>query len=92
MLVISTQQQDSMLRSLHAKEILVNARRDSTDLQTPFGDEADTDVLWFIGNTEVGTKPAEETNNNDFWDIEWLDRAMEEVEVMHEDGGEEGVD
>jgi hypothetical protein len=42
----------------------------------------------FIDNTEVGTKPSEETNNNDLWDIERLDRSMEEGEVRFEDGGE----
>lgn len=82
-------QRDSMLRSLHAKEIPVNTRRNVIDLQILFGEEAITDVLRFIDETEVGTKPVGETNNNDSWDIERLDQSMEEGDVMLE-GGEEG--
>jgi hypothetical protein len=41
-------QRDKMLRGLHAKKISVNTKRDATDLQTLFGKEAITDVLWFI--------------------------------------------
>lgn len=35
------------------------------DLQTLLGDEATTDVLWIIANTDVGTKPVSEMKNDD---------------------------
>jgi hypothetical protein len=56
-------------------------------LQTLFGDKAVTDVRRFIDNTEVGKKPAAETNNNDSWDIERLVRSTDGGDVTLEDGG-----
>lgn len=43
-----------------------------------------TDVLQFIEDTEVGKKLAGESNNNDWWDVERMDRSADEEDVVVE--------
>jgi hypothetical protein len=81
-------QRDSMMRGLRARKVPVSAMRDRADLETLFGEEATTEVLQFIENTEVGRPPVKEENREDYWDIEQLDQRSDGAEVISEDGGE----
>lgn len=49
---------------------------------------ATAEVLRFIGNTEVGRPLIKEGNKEDYWDIEQLDRRVEEEGEMVGDDGE----
>jgi len=75
-----------MLRKLRAKKVAISGRREQADLRTLFADEAITEVLQFIGNTEVGKKLTGDANKNDSWDIERLGRSADEEDRMLGDG------
>jgi hypothetical protein len=62
--------------------------RDRTDLKTLSGDEATAEVLRYIDNTEAGKRLAKEGNGDDSWDIERLDRRVDERDVTLEAGEE----
>jgi hypothetical protein len=79
-------QRDCMLRELRAKKISISGRRDRADLKTLFGDRAIAEVLRFIDNTEVGKRLKKEGTSDDLWDIERLDRRLEEENAAVEDG------
>lgn len=66
-------ERDVMLGELKADKITISERRDRTDLETLFGEEAMTAVLQFIETTEVGRKRTEGTDGCDSWDIDRLD-------------------
>lgn len=73
-----------MLRKLRVRKVSVSGRRDRADLKILFNDEAMTDVLQFSEDTEVGKKLAGEANDNDWWDVERLDRRADEEDVVVE--------
>ena len=79
-----------MMRGMRAREIPISAMRDEVDLMTMFGEAATAEVLRFIENTEVGRPLIKEGNKEDYWDIEQLDRRVEEEEAMVEDTGSRG--
>ena len=83
-------QRDCMMRGMRAREIPISAMRDEVDLMTMFGEAATAEVLRFIENTEVGRPLIKEGNKEDYWDIEQLDRRVEEEEAMVEDTGSRG--
>jgi hypothetical protein len=55
------------MRSLRAKDIIVSQPRGRKNLRILFEDSAMVDMLGFLTNTEVGKKPAPETNKCDSW-------------------------
>jgi hypothetical protein len=67
-----------MMRSLRAKNITVSELRGRTDLKILLEGNAMVDMLGFLTNTEVGKRPAPETNKCDSWDIERLNRSGDE--------------
>jgi hypothetical protein len=69
-----------MIRNLSTKNIAISETPDRRNLRILFGDNATVDVLEFIEKTEVGKKPALESNKADSWDIERLDRGWERRE------------
>lgn len=79
-------QRDAMLKKLKSKTVSISERRDRADLQTLFGAEAVVDVLQFLEDTDVGKKPPGEGDQHDSWDIERLDRTVEEGEMAEEIG------
>lgn len=78
-------QRDFMLRKLRVKEVSISGRRDRADLKALFGDGATAEVLQLNDNTEVGKKLAVEAKKDDSWDIERLERSVDEEEVVLED-------
>lgn len=83
----------SSAERLHAaaavrEKVFISRRRDRTDLETLFGDEATAEVLRYIDNTEAGKRLANEGNSDDSWDIERLDRRADERDVTLEAGEE----
>ena len=75
-----------MLRKLNSKNISISGKRDRIDLQVLLGVDAAADVLQFLDDTDVGKKLPGESDHNDSWDIERLDRTVEEGEMAEEIG------
>jgi hypothetical protein len=67
-----------MLRKLNTKRVTISARRDLEDLKTIFDENVTATVLRFVESTEVGTKPTDNSNRGDSWDIERLDEGDNE--------------
>jgi hypothetical protein len=55
-----------MMRGLRARKAPISAIRDRADLETLFREEATTEVLRFIENTEVGRLLVKEENREDY--------------------------
>lgn len=76
------------MQKLKAKGITVSEMRDRRNLKILFGDNATMDMLEFVEKTEVGKRPAAETNKVDSWDVERLDWSGDEEEGVMDDNRE----
>jgi hypothetical protein len=70
----------TMIRKLSTKNITISETPDQRNVKILFEDNATVDVLEFIEKTEVGKRPAAESDEIDSWDIERLDRGENEEE------------
>jgi len=75
----------TMIRNLSTKNIAISETPDRRNVRILFGDKATVDVLEFINKTEVGKRPAVESNEADSWDIERLGRGGNEEERAVDD-------
>jgi hypothetical protein len=73
-------ERDAMLQKLRAAKNAISVRRDEADLETLFKEDAMMATLQFIEATEVGKKLTEEPNEDDSWDIDRLDRDIDDEE------------
>lgn len=70
-----------MLRRLSSDKLTISSRRDRTDMEALFLEEATTAVLRFIETTEVGKKLENGMNKYDLWDVDRLGQNDGEDEI-----------
>lgn len=82
-------ERDVMLRDMHQKRIRISARRDTSDLQLLFGENAAEAVLRFLEHTAVGKRKEDrEAKVIDEWDLDRLDGSeATSGEAAEGDGG-----
>jgi hypothetical protein len=66
-----------MVQKLKTAKVTITMHRDQTDLETLFAEGAITAVPRFVETTGVGKKLTEEPNEGDSWDIDRLDRDID---------------
>jgi ribonuclease HI len=74
-------ERDAMLRRLRSDKLTISSRRDWTDVEALFREEATKAVLGFIESTEVGKRLEKGMNKDDLWDVDRLDRNEGEDEM-----------
>jgi hypothetical protein len=70
-----------MLRKLSSDKLTISSRRDRTDMEALFREEATTAVLRFIETTEVGKKLKNGMNKYDLWGDDRLGQNEGEDEM-----------
>ena len=71
-------ERETMIRKLRDKEVATIETTGRRNVKTLFEDNAVLETLEFIEKTEVGKKPAGALDEADSWDIERLDRNVDE--------------